>query len=707
MKKRNFKANFRVLGAIALAFVIAAASLPISMAAESTDNVRYDYTIVDNPYETVNWDTWKAYRMATHVHTVRSDGDVEIDDMLEEYYRLGYQGVALTDHGTVDYGWTSKQSRLALYGYQAFVHGSLDPLTAERAEQMHNGTDRNGDGMTEIPLGIELNGASTNKCHINSYFADCGHGDLEISTTWPRTAVEKSHKAGGITHINHVGEWAEAKDDIGVYDAEFISDFASIYMDYSSCVGMELVNTADSRTRNDRYLYDETLKILAPQGRNIFGFCEDDSHELEDCARNAQFFVMPENNASNVRTSMETGAFFACSKNAKTDEELKDGFSAVGDFPMVSRVDVDEDEDTISISPYNATVVKMVADGVVIDTKQVSYDNEVITFDLNDYDGKIGSYVRFYAMGAGGICYVQPFLLEKTELRSNPVKFDVRITGATITVTNENGEVIPASSNLINYNLDQGKYKYSVTLDGFETVTGEINVTYDDLVAGTERVISVELNKIVIYPKKDTTTVDHENRFIYGVEPGIDSLSNYIKLESGANVTYNETANGFGTGTQSVVTYGQGSDRVYTLVIFGDVTGDGFYDGQDAFVVSLLSMGILTKEDVSEAVWFAADCNHDGSVDENDVAILNEAGLLIASVEQNGMVMETSEVYSEYLGLIDQSPDFEEENAEKEVLPVSPTETEDTESGAEILNTVTEIIEKIFNFIKSVFDKLF
>ena len=58
--------------------------------------------------------------------------------------------------------------------------------------------------MTEVPLGIELNGASTTKCHVNSYYADCGHGDLELDAKWPEDAVKKSQAAGGICHINHV-----------------------------------------------------------------------------------------------------------------------------------------------------------------------------------------------------------------------------------------------------------------------------------------------------------------------------------------------------------------------------------------------------------------------------------------------------------------------------------------------------------------------
>ena len=79
------------------------AYIPCTAFAAAEDAIgKYDFKIT-NPYETVNWDTWKAYKGATHVHTVRSDGNVELNDMIEEYYSKGYQALAMTDHGTVNY----------------------------------------------------------------------------------------------------------------------------------------------------------------------------------------------------------------------------------------------------------------------------------------------------------------------------------------------------------------------------------------------------------------------------------------------------------------------------------------------------------------------------------------------------------------------------------------------------------------------------
>ena len=64
-----------------------------------------DYTII-NPYEDVNWLTYKQYRADLHNHTTASDGTDTLKDMLEQQYEYGFDIAAVTDHGVVDYGWT-------------------------------------------------------------------------------------------------------------------------------------------------------------------------------------------------------------------------------------------------------------------------------------------------------------------------------------------------------------------------------------------------------------------------------------------------------------------------------------------------------------------------------------------------------------------------------------------------------------------------
>ena len=666
------------------------AYIPATAFASSYDIIgKYDFDIT-NPYETVNWDTWKAYKGATHVHTVRSDGDIELDDMIEKYYSLGYQALALTDHGTVNYSWTKDQTRLSIFGYQYLSHGNIDELSEERYQQITTGSDRGGDGMTEIPLGIELNGASTTKCHVNSYYADCGHGDLELKAKWPEDAVKKSQAAGGICHINHVGEWTEGRHDINTYNEEFVKKFASIFLNYSACIGMELVNTKDNRTHNDRYLYDETLKLTAPQGRNIWGFCEDDAHDFGDVENNAQYFIMPKNTQANIRTSMENGAFFACSKTSKNDWELGDGFEAQGPFPMVSRVNVDNETNQISINPYNAHTVKIVADGKVIGEKSVANDNDTITFDLNDYEDQINSYVRIYILGKGGICYVQPFLVTKTEYAKCTVQFNIPYSDTTLTLKDEQGNIIDPINNENYFRVSAGKYSYTVVKDGYETKVGTINVTQATVDAGLQIKVDIELVK-----NSGPLSFTKQNDLVYGFNI-LENISNPVNksigLKNGTHFEIEDISKAKTGDEIKIVDDKTGNVlKTYTVVVFGDINGDGIYDGRDATILSFIINGMLTP---SPAMRLAADCNHDSVINTDDLAIIEQAGLLLSNVSQ-GESIKTSSVYCEYSSIISQDiPDEKEPNQEEKI---EDKKEEKTTSG------FRKFYENIISFFRYLF----
>lgn len=504
-------------GTLVLILIVSMCAIGMTSYAVS-DDVIGDYKFnITSTYDGIDWDTYKQYKSATHVHTVRSDADTEVNDMIEYYYKYGFDAMALTDHGTVNYGWTSGQSRVTIFDYQFFVHGAIDELSSERYTEIttgtgaiSGGTTARGYGMREIPLGIELNGMSTAKCHINGFYTDYGHGDLGTTVTWPRDSVAGNYNAGGLTHINHVGEWSDGKDDIGTYDADFVSDFASIYQDYGimkkgrdesnlrGCLGMELVNTADSRTRNDRYLYDQILKILAPQGINVLAFCEDDAHEESDCDRNAQYFIMPENDmaTNNIKHSMMYGEFYACSKNSKNSYELGDGFSASGAYPYVSYVGVDDSKNQIIITSKNANKIRIVADGEIIDTNDISTSGETTVFDLNKYENKINSYVRIYLTGPGGILYLQPFLVEKESSPVSTVNFIKPSSDTEVVVYNAAGSLVSPANTSGQYILDAGDYTYVASRPGYITTDPiPFTVTQSEIDNGTKRNITVTLEE--------------------------------------------------------------------------------------------------------------------------------------------------------------------------------------------------------------------
>ena len=135
-----------------------------------------------------------------------------------------------------------------------------------------------------------------------------------------------------------------------------------------------------------------------------------------------------------------------------------------------------------------------------------------------------------------------------------------------------------------------------------------------------------------------------------------------------------------------------------------DDNGDGWCDGMDAVLVSCIVNGMLSESDISELAYRAADCNHDGVIDEADVDLLNQAGALLAEVDQTKsaeVLLETSSAYVEYIELIDQSPEIDVEDETD--APEADVEPEDTtpEQNAKI-----DIFEMIISFIKSIFEML-
>lgn len=112
-------------------------------------------------------------------------------------------------------------------------------------------------------------------------------------------------------------------------------------------------------------------------------------------------------------------------------------------------------------------------------------------------------------------------------------------------------------------------------------------------------------------------------------------LSNNI-ISSDAIVTVTpKSGKTLGTDTVVTVTYPTSETVKYNVVIFGDVNGDGVYDGKDAVIVDCVVNGLLPYSALSQAQAAAADCNHDGVIDALDVDILQQAGIFLSDIKQS------------------------------------------------------------------------
>ncbi|NLP48737.1 MAG: hypothetical protein GX345_07325 [Clostridiales bacterium] len=389
---------FKVLKSCLVLSLCIGLLLPLALVPAAASSKTYR---IVNPYESVDWDSWGHYKANLHTHSTVSDGNDDFVDVIEEYYARDYDILAMTDHGVVNRGWNVTPSPLPILGFHMIFRRPV-PLTQERYEEITTGADRGGRGMTDVPLGIELNAGVLKKNHINGFFVDYGHGDWgkENDFEGPIAAVDK---LGGLTHINHPGDWLGSAKDIEIArDPKNVKFFADIIKKYPSCLGIEIINSHDSPTRHDRVLWDGLLESVIPTGRNVWGFANSDSHKMTEIDTGFEIFMMPENTVENVRTAMENGTFFAHGRIARP--ELGDSFRGQGQYPVVNRISVDHENAIISLEALHYDSIEWVAKGEIIATGS--------TINLHDHEDQIGRYVRAQLKGPGGICFTQAFITD-------------------------------------------------------------------------------------------------------------------------------------------------------------------------------------------------------------------------------------------------------------------------------------------------------
>ena len=456
------KKTVKKLSCIAMSAVMLFSLCVVGFAAD-TD---VDYTIT-NPYASVNFETYKAYKADLHSHTTFSDGHDSLPEQVERHYELGFDIYARTDHSTTSYGYMAHDyvpamkvlglikngviggEVLATSGVAA--NGKAYTVTTSDAGDEFYAQD-GGQQMLSVPFGNEQNGTSFTNSHVNTWFVDYGNGRLGGTAEY-ESVIKDVHEKGGLSVINHPGEYTNARDEIYTADAYNKDDvmynykikkFENILLKYDSCLGIDINSKGDSRTRFDRKLWDILLTDLIPNGRNVYAIATSDAHNLNIVDSGYTMHYMESLTSENLRENMENGAFFAASKYVGNFDELVtlcDELMAIGTEeatafanqldaiiaqseiemangedgqkyeapegaarPLFTNVTVDEAEDTIAMEADNALVIHWIANGEVIHVGN--------TIDLDDYSDEIGSYVRAEAYGVGGVCYSQAFVLD-------------------------------------------------------------------------------------------------------------------------------------------------------------------------------------------------------------------------------------------------------------------------------------------------------
>lgn len=427
-----------------------------------------DYTIT-SPYENVDW-SWQQYKADLHTHTTASDGDDSLKKMIETNYDYGFDIYAVSDHGTVNYSWTEQaivpeiRLFLGIKNPDAQIVDLDDTgLTFEGLE--YNVVNENGDDyyyqvaedgtegqkMLRVPYAIENNPTSLNNAHVNSWFVDYGHGVVGGTSDY-ETPIKAVDELGGLSVINHPGEYTNARDEQYTEDAYgegyeyYIDKFENLIKKYPSCIGIDINSKGDSRTRHDRKLWDIMLMDLTPEGENVFAIATSDAHRVSAAYTGYTRMLMPANTSENLKACMQNGEFFAASRCLGNHNELEEYANyllengsaeaqAVAqdildrqaedydakyeadydvDAPMVNSVIVDNDSDSIVLDVENEYCVRWISNG-----KTIAWGESI---DLDEYSDEIGTYVRAEIFGEGGIVYTQAMLLEYDDAPESEAK---------------------------------------------------------------------------------------------------------------------------------------------------------------------------------------------------------------------------------------------------------------------------------------------
>ena len=140
---------------------------------------------------------------------------------------------------------------------------------------------------------------------------------------------------------------------------------------------------------------------------------------------------------------------------------------------------------------------------------------------------------------------------------------------------------------------------------------------------------------------ENTSAVIDANHFIYGIVPGITRAvfeSEYMSVSGDGRLEYSQTESGsFGTGTQLRLIDNLTGEllETYTLVIFGDVNGDGNITGLDAGMLVNMENYIAAFDPIIDAAQIkAADVNGDGNINGMDTGILVDVENYTRTIDQ-------------------------------------------------------------------------
>ncbi|MBQ8227932.1 MAG: hypothetical protein IJZ88_02860 [Clostridia bacterium] len=390
--------------------------------------VEKDYTIV-SPYADVEWGVTNEYKGNLHTHSTYSDANESLVDTILEHYEQGFDFVAMTDHGVTGVAWNKKPYMRLLYSYQPLLGYKRDCFTDDEFVALQNGSfplkatgEARGRGMVCVTGGNELNALTASKSHVNGIFLPSNFGNTNLGfENGYRYAVNQIDEQGGLSFINHPGDWLDTNEDMNnVYDEDKLNYFTDIFMDYDTCLGMEVFNEKNGTTGYDRILWDNLLMKTLPYGRNIIGFSNNDTHERRTVDSSFSVFLMEENNMDTIKATMQSGSFFMITRILRGNDVIgpAEEFDVMDQqlpYPMFDKLTVDGHK--VSVNARETDYIQWIANGKVIAKQDVTSADQEIVLDLDAIEGSEDFlYVRAELFGEGGLCASQALVIDDGEV---------------------------------------------------------------------------------------------------------------------------------------------------------------------------------------------------------------------------------------------------------------------------------------------------
>ncbi len=324
---------------------------------------------IENPYDMVDWEHHYQYKANFHTHTTISDGRLNPHTVVDKYYQLGYDILAITDHNAVSYPWTEFSNMEP--GGTTLRRMENEPETMP-AELVFEDRDPIELGMIDI----QANELSRHH-HMGSFFND------HNNTTTEEESVEAVGAKDGIVMLYHPGRY------------DFTYDwYVELYSKYDHLFGLEVYNQGD-RYPEDRKIWDSILSVTMPE-RPVWGYSNDDMHTSQQIGRNWNILILPELNHDMVRHGMENGlSYFIYAPQGH------DGPAA----PVIEKVKVNSRRGEIKISASDYDSIIWISKGEILKNGNI-INLRNINEDVN--------YVRAEIHGPGEIITgTQPFGIKR------------------------------------------------------------------------------------------------------------------------------------------------------------------------------------------------------------------------------------------------------------------------------------------------------